>query len=145
MVFPKYVNSSSLSKELLSIFIVTLSYMETDSTWWKTCLKTTLSTTNPTWSRLGLNPNFHSDGLATNQQSPGTVSSQPRLSTHSDIINNLAILPLYKLSESVTYNKEKCEWKLHHKNPSLNWNLCQNGTFSFLPKNWRQQSVMVLY
>jgi len=35
MVVPKYMNSSTISKELPSVFIMTLSYMETNSTWKK--------------------------------------------------------------------------------------------------------------
>jgi hypothetical protein len=32
----------------------------------ETCLSATLSTTNPTWSDSGANPDLHSEGLATN-------------------------------------------------------------------------------
>lgn len=32
----------------------------------KTCSNTTLSTVNPTWAGLGLNPGIHSERLATN-------------------------------------------------------------------------------
>ena len=39
----------------------------------KTCTNATLTTINPTWSGLGLNPDLHSDRPATNSLTHGTA------------------------------------------------------------------------
>jgi hypothetical protein len=44
------------------------------STWRETCTSATLSTTKPTWTCLGLNAGFCSDGPASNHLSHGTAS-----------------------------------------------------------------------
>jgi hypothetical protein len=43
------------------------------STRGKTCPSATLSTTNPTWTDLGLNPGLRSDRPVTNRLSRGTA------------------------------------------------------------------------
>jgi hypothetical protein len=43
----------------------------------KTCYSTTLFTTNPTWSDLGVNPGLCGEGLATNCLSHGTATGKP--------------------------------------------------------------------
>jgi hypothetical protein len=46
---------------------------ENRSTWGKACPSATLSTTNPTWTDLGLNPGLRGERLATNRLSHGTA------------------------------------------------------------------------
>jgi hypothetical protein len=46
---------------------------ENRSTWGKTCQSVTLSSTNPTWTDTGLNPDFRGERPATNRLSHGTA------------------------------------------------------------------------
>ena len=49
---------------------------ENRSTRGKTCPSATLSTTNPTWTRPGLNPGLRGERPATNRLSHGTASTE---------------------------------------------------------------------